>query len=281
MAGNNGRESYFDVLTAAINDIVGHGYDTPERIAFWTRRLKEAAETSMQPPAEMEAMLRDALAGTYKRLIDGGKIAEFNRGVQRFTIERVRPQLRAELDRRILASADLIKLNKKAAVEKTLQRFQGWSTSIPKGGTENAKKAEVKAGIRKSMRALPFEERRVIIDQGFKLRSSLSHILASDGGAIGGIWHSHWKQAGYNYRVDHKERDEHFFLLRDNWAQAKGLVKVGPDGYIDQQTEPAEEPFCRCWYEWVYQLRDVPDACMTAKGRDALADARAKVAAMA
>lgn len=274
-------ESYFSILTAAINDVADNGYDSPERIAFWARRLKEAAEASTKPAEEMERMLRDALASTYKRLVDGGGIAKFHAGVQRFTIERIRPQLRAELDRRILASADLIRLNKKAAVDKTLQRFAGWSTSIPKGGTDNAKKAEVKANIRKSLRQLPFEERRVIIDQGHKLRASISHILAVDGSAIGGIWRSHWRQAGYNYREDHKERDGHFFMLRGHWAAEKGLVKAGPYGYVDAITEPAEEPFCRCAYEWKYQLRDIPDECLTNKGRDVLAEARRRVAEMA
>ena len=34
-----------------------------------------------------------------------------------------------------MASAKLIKLNRDAAIERTLQRFSGWSTSIPVGGT--------------------------------------------------------------------------------------------------------------------------------------------------
>lgn len=273
-------ESYYDVLTAAINELSETGYDSAARVAYWTARLRDAAERTMRPQDQMERMLRETLTATYRKLVDDGGVLRYNPGVPRFTIERLRPALRAALDRRILASASLITLNKKAAVEKTLQRLQGWATSIPAGGSDSVEKQKSKTAIQKSMRQLPFEERRVIIDQGHKLRTSISHVLAVDGSAIGGVWHSRYRQAGYDYREDHRERDSHFFMLRDNWAQQKGLVKRGPDGYVDDQTEPAEEPFCRCWYEWKYQLRDVPDVCVTQKGRDALFEARRKIAEM-
>lgn len=268
------KDDFYSVLTAAINDLVEHGFDSVERVARWTRELRAAAERSLISPKSLEDMLWEGLAATYRRMIDEGGILKFNEGVPLFTIDRIKPALRAELDRRIMASADLIKLNRVQAVDKTIQRLQGWATSIPKGGTATDDKRETKANIRKSLTQLPFEERRVIIDQSHKLVASISEIVANDGGAIAGEWHSHWRQPGYNYRDDHKDRDEKIYLVRDSWAHAAGYVKKGLAGYYDQVTAVAVEPFCRCYMRWIYALRDLPAEMLTAKGRAALAGAR-------
>lgn len=271
------REDYVSVLTAAIADLVENGYDSVERVSYWTRKIRDAAAKSMQAPAEMDRALRDALASVYRRMVENGRIAQFHQGVARFTLDKVRPQLRAELDRRILAAANLIKLNRQEAMEKTLRRFSGWATSIPKGGTDAAKRREVKDEIKKPLRQLSFVERRVLIDQGHKLVSSLNDILARDGGAIAAIWHSRWRQPGYDYREDHKERDGEVYLFRSSWAREKGLVKPGRAGYADDVTQPAEEPFCRCSYVYIYTLGKLPPDMLTAKGRAALAEARDKI----
>lgn len=262
-------ESYYDVLTAAVSDMAEHGYDSAERLAYWQRRLRDAAEASLAPDADMTMMLRERLTRIYTGMVDGGELARFHPGIQRFTVDKLRPHLRPLLDRRILASADLIRLNKKQAVEKTLQRFAGWSTSIPPGGAAEPDKRRVKKDIRKSLTQLPFEQRRVLIDQGHKLVSSINDLVATDGGAIAGEWHSHWRQPGYNYRPDHKERDLRVYAIRGGWAMNQGLMTKGA-GYVDEMTRPAEEPFCRCSYRYLYNLRQLPEDMLTRKGRDEL-----------
>jgi hypothetical protein len=242
-------DDFQSVLTAAVEDMIQNGFDSVERVARWTRLIREAAERSLIPPESLDQRLRDALAETYRKMVEKDGIVKFHPGIERFTLERIKPALRAELDRRILASADLIKLNREQAVDKTIQRFQGWATSIPKGGTENADKRDTKDRVRKALAQLPFEERRVLIDQGHKLTSTISEILASDGGAIAGRWVSHFTQPGYNYREDHKDRDfretGNVYLVRDSWAHRAGYVKPQPGvGFTDDITKPAEEPFC-------------------------------------
>ncbi len=272
------QRNYYDTLTAAINDLVAHGFDSMARVEFWSGEIRKAAERTMAPLPIMEQMLRDALTSVYSKLVDRGEIARYTPGISRFTLEKVRPQMRAELDRRIMASANLIKLNRTAAIEKTLQRFQGWSTSIPAGGTRTAEKMETKADLKKALARLPFEERRVLIDQGHKLRASVSEIVATDGKALAGVWRSHWRQAGYDYRVDHKERDMQVYLLRGSWALEAGLIKPGPAGYYDKVTAVGEEPFCRCYMVWLFNLRDLPEEMLTNKGREKLAAARKALA---
>ena len=44
--------------------------------------------------------------------------------------------------------------------------------------------------------------------------------------------------------------------------------------------QPAELPFCRCAYVYVYNLRDLSPEMLTAKGKAALAEVREKIAAL-
>jgi hypothetical protein len=270
------KADFYAVLTEAVTDLAEHGFDSVERVASWTRRLRDAAARTLTSSEEMARILRDGLEAEYRRMIDQGKLLEFHAGSPgRFTIDKVRPALRAELDRRIAASADLIKLNRQESIDRTMRRFQGWATSIPVGGSAEPDKRGTKKNIRKSLAQLPFEDRRVIIDQGHKLVASISNIVASDGGAIALRWSSRWRQAGYNYREEHKDRDGKVYLLRGSWAHNAGYVRPGDVGYYDQVTAVAEEPFCRCSAVYIYALRDLPADMLTAKGRAALEQAKA------
>ena len=262
------------MLGEAIEDVASRGFASQQQIIDWMDALREAAEATLTSRRTMEKMLRNALASIYRRMVDDGMVLKHHPGVSLFTIKNLKPSLRAELDRRIMASAELIKLNREAAIQKTLQRFSGWSTSIPKGGTQAANKKKTKKEIRKALASLPFEERRILIDQGQKFSASINDIVARDGGAIAGQWVSHWRQAGYNYREDHKERDGEIYLFRDTWASKAGLVKTGAAGYADKITQPAEEPFCRCYWRFVYNLRSLPADMLTAKGKAKLAEVR-------
>lgn len=277
--GQGDRRSFYDVLTAAVSDFTANGYDSIERLAYWVREIREAAIRSMVSPHVLEESLGRTFRGIYRSKIDRGGILAQHEGIPRFTLERVAPRLRRELDRRILASADLIKLNRQAAIEKTVQRFSGWASSISPGGSDAVNKIEVKSDIRKSLGALPFEERRVNVDQSHKFVANLSNILGTDGGAIALRWRSHFRQPGYNFREDHKERDEKIYLLRGNWAQEKGLVKPGPAGYYDEITAVGEEVFCRCYAVYLHSLRLLPADMLTAKGREELARIKMALAA--
>jgi hypothetical protein len=270
--------NFYETITAAIRDITAHGYDSQKRIDGWLAKLRAAACAQMMPERQMQAQLRKAMEAIYRRLVLQGQVWKYQEdSVSKFTLANVKPKLRAELDRRIAASADLIRLNREAAIQKTLQRFSGWSTSIPKGGTLAPGKGAAAMDIRKGMAQLGFVERRVMIDQGHKLVSAINDIVATDGGAIAAIWRSNWRQKNYDYREDHKERDEHVYLIRDSWAHKAGLVKPGKVGYTDQITQPGEEVYCRCNYQYLYTLGKLPPEMLTGKGKAKLAQAQEKV----
>src|SRR5262245_8490176 len=103
----NPRTNFYAVVNAGIVDILDHGFDSAGRVEEWEKKIKAAAEASLVPEPQMTQMLRDGLAQIYERLIDKGRIAEFHPGVSRFTIDKLKPELRKLLDQRIMASANL------------------------------------------------------------------------------------------------------------------------------------------------------------------------------
>ena len=275
----DGTLSYYETITAAVNDIAEHGYDSEERVAYWADAIRRAAERSMRSQEEVERLVNEAMGAVFKKQVDMGGVLRRHPGVSAFTLDRMRPELHAELRRRIGASVNLIKVNRPISIAKTEARFRGWATSVPPGGSDTVAKVAIKKDVRKALAQLPFEERRVIIDQNAKLFNAINTTVAVNGNAIGAEWHSHKYQAGYNGRPVHNARDGKFFLLRNSWAHAAGLVKPGPAGYTDEVEQPSELPFCKCSWEWKYSLRSLPDMCLTDKGREALRAARAKIAA--
>lgn len=264
--------TFYETVTAAVRDLTLYGYDSPVRLEHWLTELRKAALATMWSPVKAREELHRSLHAIYDRLVIKGGVAKFHVGVPHYTVERLFPLMRQELDRWILASADLIKLNREEAISKTLRRFSGWATSIPAGGSKVVDKPEVKDDVAKALRRLPYSERFVAIDQGHKLTASINAVIANNGGAIAGEWFSNYLQRGYDYREDHKERHGKFYLIRGNWAQEKGLVKPGAAGYLDKITQAGEEPGCRCHIRYVYVLSRLPVEMLTQKGIDALAE---------
>ena len=266
--------TFYETLTAAINDVVEHGYDSEHRLAEWRDKLLNAAGATFRNDDRIDERLLFGLRSVYRRMVDQYGALKYHPGLSRWQLTRLKPRLQTELNRRVLAAAQLIKLNRQESMAKTIRRFTGWLTSVPAGGTDSQSKSKVKADIKKALSSLPFEERRVAIDQGHKLTASINAVIAADNNALAVRWKSHWRQAGYDFREDHKDRDGKVYLLRNSWALEKGLIKPGPAGYYEDITAVGEEVFCRCWAEYVYNLRDLPPDMLTKKGSEGLAAIR-------
>jgi hypothetical protein len=213
-------------------------------------------------------------------------------GVGSFTLEQIKPHLHGELNRRIMAlaeeSAELIGANREAVIGATLKRFAGWITPMPSDPPNRTEPlrwwARVKSRIigqgqpephtkldqkpPNEFAQLPFEERWrvVMLHQGLRFNACLDEMIAIDGGAIAIIWHSHWRQKNYDYRLEHKERDGKVYALRGNWSMKRELMKAGPDGHYDEITSVGYELNCRCFAQWVYSLRSLPVTMLTENG---------------
>ena len=258
----------------AVRDMTVHGFDDIERLHAWMRKLRFAAVRELPPDNALETQMTTALRAAFNRAISKPAILRKHRGIEWFKVEQIKPQLRDELDKRILASVALIKLNREQAVEKTLQRFSGWATSIPSGGSRVVDKRDTKADIGKSMQQIRFEERRVAIDQGHKLMAAVNEVIAKQTGAIAAEWRSHGRDdKSYDARPEHLHRDGETFAIRGNWAMERGLMNKGV-GYVDEVERPGELPYCRCYYVYLHNLRELPDSMLTERGRFARIETR-------
>lgn len=260
--------TFKQVLAAAIADLSTTGYTNPDRIAEWLIRLRNAAEREIGPETEIERDTARRLIATFERLIDRDGILKFVPEVSRYTRAMIRPQLRAELDRRIMAAAELIRLDRRKAVQGTLDRFSGWSTSIPPGGDQTIDKVETRQALGKSVGQFRYEWRRLQNDQGHKLVANIADIVAQGAGAIAGIWNDHGEHdRSYNARKEHLARSGKTYLIRGSWAHAQGLV-TAVNGFTDEITAPGQEVSCRCWYQFIASPRRLPDQFLTRKGQD-------------
>lgn len=268
----NEPERLSEVLSEAVRYFAEHGYDSEDALNYWLHRIRLAIlERGSKPPTDMA---QAALQAVYNKAVRGG-LKRYHPELPPYAIQTIAPNLRPILQSRILASADLIKLNREQAVETTLRRFSGWATSQPMGGGP-VDKLKTRQHIGKRLQQASYEERRMLIDQGHKLIASINQTVAEGNGAIAMQWHSHWRDPSYDYRPDHKERDERIYLVRGSWAQEKGFLKPGE--YLDDITRPAQEPYCRCFGTWLYSLTRLPESMLTEKGKKVMEQTRIKVA---
>jgi hypothetical protein len=275
----SGQKTFRQVLAEAIADLADTGYISPSRIQTWIVQLRNAAERELGSEAQIDDAIRRGLGTQFERYVERAKIIERVPEVSRFNLQTIKPHLRPELDRRIVAAADLIKLRRRDAVEETLARFSGWSTSIPPGGDATVDKREIKADIGKSVAQFRYERRRVEIDQGHKLIANISEIVALDSGAIAGEWHDHGEHdRSYNARKEHMARTGRIYLVRGSWAHERGFV-MPIYGFTDEIDKPGQLTFCRCWYRWVNSPRRLPAEMLTDLGREWVARGAQRMAA--
>lgn len=270
--------SFYRLITDAVNDIMRNGYSR-KRMDGWLERIGSAAEASLTPISVIERTLHLRLLKVFTRATSDKTLLRVHQGISHYTLQSIKPKLHALLEDRIRASADLIKLHREESVARTLSRFAGWASSVPSTGTDVGKRTKVRQTIRKAISGLPYEERRVIVDQGHKLVAAVNEVVAIDGGAVAMRWHSHWREANYDYRPKHKERDNVIYVVRGNWMLRDGLMKLAGYLYTDEITQVGEEVFCRCYAEYLYSPRDLPVSMLTEKCKTKLADVRAQIAA--
>ena len=269
--------NFYHVISAAVEHFQNNGYASEAELLQWLATIRDAAEADLVPESVVEEELRRSFQAVFQRLVEDGGLLRANPGMSRYTIDRVKPQLREELQRRTMVSAELIRLNRDAAIEATLRRFAGWATSVPPGGSNVPMARKAATETRAELAKLGFVERRVSIDQGHKFASNLSSIVAKSGNAIAARWVQHWTR---NPRHSHRERNGGVYLVRDSWAHERGLVKPGVYGYVEDVTQPGEEVFCRCTWTWLYGLRQLPEDMITRRGREELERVRREIASL-
>lgn len=257
------------VIGATVDRVAEKGVKNKTQIEKEMSLLIKNFKSAVNTDKKIEEQTAKILRGVYRRATKSEEVHKNVPWVKKFTIENVEHKLRPELNKRIYASINLIKLNRDESIRKAQQRAAGWLSSVPDGGTSesNAELKKVIEHIKAPIEKNTFEERRVAIDQGHKLVAAVNDIIADDAGAIGGFWHSNFRRTGYNAREDHKEMDGHFYFFKKSWPVKKGYVLVSKIKFIEDTVRPAQEPYCSCSYYYVNTLSEVPDEYLSDAGR--------------
>lgn len=256
------RSGFFALLVEALNDFYRSGYNA-SKLELWMMRLRAELDRELPGDVDFRESLRKSLSGILSR--QGSNLQRSVPDMLRYTIDLVRPALRAELDRRIFAGVSLIKLNRARRIDETLQRFAGWVSSTP---DKREAVRTTASEIAKPVRQVRFEQRRVAIDQGHKLNAAVAATVAHASGAIAAVWRDRGAlDPHYDARPEHLARSGKMFILRDSWAIEQGLVRRGALPYTDSIEMPAELPYCSCYYEYLSRLDRVPETILTRAGR--------------
>ncbi|GAN78618.1 hypothetical protein [Acidocella aminolytica] len=102
--------------------------------------------------------------------------------------------------------------------------------------------------------------------------SEVEYIFIMSGEPLAAVWEysSLDEECEFPPDMDHKQRDGRVYAVRRNWAEAKSLMVVGSDGYIDEIDRPHQETGCMCHLHWLYSISDLPEEMLTAKGKASL-----------
>ena len=252
--------------------------DVKKRLRGALKQLEEqfTGNADLERLREMVPYLRGLLTAAYP---SDAKIAEevtrvlgakFRQGlrslpkrhkieVHRLGPEIIAAQYRPMLRQRIQASAELIQLNRDQEIDRQLRRFVGWATGSVPSQAKRKDKGELSKGVTKSLQQDTFERRRVCIDQGHKLLAAIDDVIAMEHGAIAKKWRHVIPHAGYQSREEHLERDGIVYAVKGNeMLAARRMRKAGRPYAEDIDPQPAVAVYCRCFWEAIYDLEDLP-----------------------
>lgn len=257
--------TFTQTINSIIKEVMKFGFDTEQRVKNLRSKLTFAFLKSVKSEQVLQEDVRIQLTKTFDKLVP-----KASPSLDGYTLQHLKPKLQLELEKRIIASANLIKWRREESIAKVLKDFEGWMTSVPKGGSKSPKIKDGGEKFKALTQQEKFFQRRIAIDQTAKLTQTVRELVAIDKGAIAGIWRSKGEyEKNYKYRPDHLERARRIYIVRDSWADKAGFIKP-VHGYMDDITKPAEEVYCRCSYIYLYTLRDIPVEYLTAKGKKEL-----------
>ena len=175
-----------------------------------------------------------------------------------------------EMNKRVMATMQLFQSARDENLAKIVRKFTGWASSIPVGGVSNDRVKAEKASIRGFLTRLSRQEKRILVDQSYKLKASMTDLISKESGAIVAEWHDRGEHdIYYDARKTHLDRSGTMFTIRDSWAHKQGLIKA-PNGFTDDFEMVGEFPFCQCSYTYFYRLEDLPEQFLTAKSKNVL-----------
>lgn len=204
-----------------------------------------------------------------------------NKGISKVKMSDLREEFKKEMEKKITVSFNLIKNADDELKQRLASRFLNWLTiDSPEVRGSGASKTSL-------LNFLDFAKENgiardraefIINDQKRKMIAEFDMIIARENGAIGGFWITRKDKRvvgdpNGDYpnptpaHGDHYDREGKFFIYKESWAYKKGYVK----GEIYEDLEDGGVGVaigCRCRMQNIYDLRDIPTANLTKKGKE-------------
>lgn len=190
-----------------------------------------------------------------------------HKGMSAYTHNDISKEFRKALERRILHSLQAIKIKDQQLLLDLESRFLSFITDEKKEKSLQNLKDNLAAN--KSTKIAKNYVKNVVSDQVARLNDDIDSIHAKLNGALGLIWHtmedtkvvgnpSGKYPKGNELHNDHYKRNNVFFALKNSYATKKGLLKADIFEDLEDIKKVGRGLNCRCYYEYIYDLRDVP-----------------------
>ena len=193
-----------------------------------------------------------------------------------YNLKDISPEFRKILEKRVLNSLNAIKIKDKKLLLDLESRFVNFMLDDKEKTMRNLQE---NLKVNETLKHSKHYVRNILRDQTQRMNDDIDYINGKLNGAVGLIWHtqndnrvvgnpSGLYPKGNELHNNHYKRDNVFFALRDSYATQQGLLKAEVFESLEDISKIGRAINCRCDYEYLYDLRDVPSMYLSKKGID-------------
>lgn len=200
--------------------------------------------------------------------------AKRHKNINVFSKSDINAKFRQILEKRILHSLNAIKIKDERLLLELQQRFINF-ISDDKEKTMHNLQENLKAN--EMLKHSKNYVRNVLREQTSKMNDDIDYTCGMINGAIGLIWHTQddikvvgnpngLYPKGNELHNNHYKRNNVFFALKDSYATKQKLLNAEIFENLQDIKNIKRAINCRCYYEYIYDLRDVEKQYLTQKG---------------
>lgn len=194
-----------------------------------------------------------------------------NKGLKGWRLEKIKPALRKEYKKSLLANILLITTQNESMMSLLRSRFTDWI--LKSSRDQNADSLKKALDITQATAKVNKRVNMIIKDQTRKSLNTYDEVVAKEYEAIGFIWNTRrdkkvvgnptglYPGNGNEKHRNHYERQGKFYFYKDTWAIKKGLINTKAKNFKWAEFEdgmPGIPINCRCFAYNIYDIEDVP-----------------------
>ena len=206
-------------------------------------------------------------------------VYKHNKGLDKFSINKMHPLLLKHVDSTMKDIIDLTRIKDEQLKLELEKRFNHFIRHELQNDT-NLQDVKDKVRFNDIKETSSQYRNMVLSDKTHKMNLAIDKAIATENNAFACIWHTqedkrvvgnpsglYPKVTNEQAHGNHYKRNNKVFILKNSWAYKQKLVTG--DLYEDLADGGVEKAYnCRCYLEYIYDLRDIDEAFLTKKGYD-------------